>query len=301
VIDSVRSSVIPTGPSVYTGTLVAVFTAELPDAFDTLTTTPRNIIYACGTIAAGDKLDSHLVANQAVHPYGQAQLQFRAASANGSSDSSSGVQATSSQEDTSYMWAHAWLMGLGWGLFIPLGAVIAHGFKEYDPAWFQIHRALQSLGLIMGFIGLGLIFKFADDKYAGNPEYSTWNIQYPKHRNIGISVMALGLAQATALVFRPHKGTKLRTIWHVWHALVGLAAISLAIANVYIGMYQVKVANTANWARVLYSVALGLIAALGLGREGFRLLRRKKAKEGVDGGKEEKGVYAEAVVGTPKA
>ena len=41
------------------------------------------------------------------------------------------------------MQAHAWLGAIGWGLFIPSGIVMARSFKDADPLWFRVHRAVM--------------------------------------------------------------------------------------------------------------------------------------------------------------
>ena len=52
-----------------------------------------------------------------------------------------------------WLQAHAWLMVIGWGFLIPSGVVIARSFKNLGPIWFQIHRAVQTLGLACALSG----------------------------------------------------------------------------------------------------------------------------------------------------
>lgn len=49
--------------------------------------------------------------------------------------------------------AHAWMMVISWGVLLPSGVVVARSFKTLGPVWFQIHRAVQIVGLTTALAG----------------------------------------------------------------------------------------------------------------------------------------------------
>lgn len=48
---------------------------------------------------------------------------------------------------------HGVLMTIGWGILIPLGIVLAASMRWRAPLWFQLHRAVQTTGLIFALAG----------------------------------------------------------------------------------------------------------------------------------------------------
>ena len=54
-----------------------------------------------------------------------------------------------------YMQRHAILNTVGWGILLPLGVIAARYLKPFtDPAWFYVHVLVQSIGYILGVVGL---------------------------------------------------------------------------------------------------------------------------------------------------
>ncbi|KAL4443838.1 hypothetical protein ABPG75_011575 [Micractinium tetrahymenae] len=185
-----------------------------------------------------------------------------ASTLNLASGTSSGVQGDSPKVN-SMKNAHGWLMAIGWGVLIPLGIVTARHGKRWDPLWFHVHRAVQILGLSCALSGFIIIFIAVKD--ATGTSVSIYGL----HRRLGISAMSLGLCQLTALVFRPHKGTKLRPHWEFGHHWIGRAAAVVAVANIYEGIINVRHVGT--WAVATYSVIFGLIAGLHFGLDAIKL------------------------------
>jgi hypothetical protein len=78
---------------------------------------------------------------------------------------------------------------VSWGLLLPMGAIFARYLKTFrsaDPAWFYLHVACQLLGYGVGVSG------WATGIHLGN---LSKGITYSLHRNIGITVFALGTLQ----------------------------------------------------------------------------------------------------------
>lgn len=78
---------------------------------------------------------------------------------------------------------------LGWGILIPIGAIIARYFKDWDPFWFYAHISVQSLGFILGVAGVscGFVLKHK------------LGVIVSKHEGIGIFILVLGCLQVCQL------------------------------------------------------------------------------------------------------
>ncbi|GAB4817650.1 hypothetical protein N2152v2_004696 [Parachlorella kessleri] len=144
--------------------------------------------------------------------------------------------------------AHAWLMTISWGVMIPAGIVVARCFKELDPLWFKLHRAVQCCGFLLSIAGFGLGFSI----------HGSWSTPYPVHRNLGVAVTALGLAQVTALFARPLKTSPVRRYWNWNHCGI------------------IHVEQLGAWAYATYTAVLGVIIAVWLVKDSLDLLRRQR-------------------------
>lgn len=152
--------------------------------------------------------------------------------------------------------AHAWLMGIGWGLLIPIGIVImasgrnwvpigrrafapsAGGRRELESSArerkyrFQGHRAINALGLIAATAGVIIAWTQFDSLEDDDI-----------HRQLAVPIMILGWLQPVNAVLRPHapdasKGEErswARFVWMLAHRGLGYLLLALAIYNVHKG------------------------------------------------------------------
>lgn len=169
--------------------------------------------------------------------------------------------------------AHQVIMAVGWGVMIPLGIVGGRAKMQLvAPKWFNVHRYLQSIGYLLGLIGVGLGFGIT----------KSWDTLYPVHRDLGITITVLATVQVTALLWRPKPDTKLRTYWGPYHRYLGWATAILAIANIYYGMLGMGEYNVETWAWAVYTAALGCIVVLGIFSEYREFVLRRAERANVD-------------------
>lgn len=167
--------------------------------------------------------------------------------------------------------AHAWLATIGWGVLVPSGIVMARSFKDRAPLWFHLHRAIQSLGFVMGTVALGLGFAAAEGWQATG--------KAAVHRNLGVACTVLAFAQFSAIVFRPAKGQRLRRAWELSHAWVGRAAAAVAIANIYYGMLHMWEGDLGVWPWACYTAVLAAIVCVSLVKDGSDWLKRRRGEK----------------------
>ncbi|KAL6001619.1 hypothetical protein ACLOJK_007357 [Asimina triloba] len=125
---------------------------------------------------------------------------------------------------------HGILNVVGWGILIPIGALVARHLRRVEStgaAWFYIHVSCQCTAYAMAVAG------FATGLILGK---KSPGVQYSRHRNIGIALFVLGTVQALALLLRPKPDHKYRYFWNCYHHSVGYAAIFMGAANIFLGL-----------------------------------------------------------------
>ncbi|KAJ6390259.1 hypothetical protein OIU77_024473 [Salix suchowensis] len=88
---------------------------------------------------------------------------------------------------------HGVLNAVSWGILMPVGILIARYlkvFKSVGPAWFYLHAICQTSGYAVGVAGWATGMKLGSDSPG---------ITYKTHRNLGITIFALGTLQVFAL------------------------------------------------------------------------------------------------------
>jgi hypothetical protein len=88
---------------------------------------------------------------------------------------------------------HGFLNLLGWGVFLPIGAIIARYCKVWDPTWFYLHISFQVLGFILIIAGLVTGFTL-QDTYKGVSGLDS-------HRALAIIVFIMATLQVNCSSF----------------------------------------------------------------------------------------------------
>jgi hypothetical protein len=247
------------------GHLTGAFSVRIAKPLAELTDT--DLIFAAGPVrGADDEPQEH-------RQDGKAVVDLAAPGAAGAPVEAENTYSTAAM-------VHMVLMALSWGILIPAGVVSARSFRASGAkpaaaagsffgaappapaagpaAWFRVHRGVQSAALLFALAGV----------ISGFVSAGGWDVDEPAliiHRDLGVTVMCLGVAQVTALLYRPALGTRPRAVWTPAHKLLGYAAAVLAVATIYQGI--VDVAELGAWAWICYTLVLIIIAGVGAGKE----------------------------------
>lgn len=124
--------------------------------------------------------------------------------------------------------AHGAVQVFGWGVLLPIGAMVARYARGYDPAWFYIHVTFQMVGFIFIIAGVATGVHLA--KSIDTPGLSG-------HKGLGIFLFILAILQVLAVVLRPKKDAKNRKYWNWYHWWVGRLALFLAVINIFVGLH----------------------------------------------------------------
>lgn len=87
--------------------------------------------------------------------------------------------------------SHGILNIIGWGVLLPIGAIVARYFKRSGPLWFYIHAMVQFTGFIIGLAGV----------VAGVALYDKLHANVSAHRGLGIFILVLGILQVSDLLY----------------------------------------------------------------------------------------------------
>ena len=146
----------------------------------------------------------------------------------------SGSTAAVTNPNLKFWVIHGALMFLGWGVLIPTGVTVARTMKHMDPAWFNVHRGANSLGLLLAVAGLIVaLVKFRPLSVADSGSTEA------RHAILGLVVMALGVLQPFGALLRPHKGDPKRRYFNWIHGVAGRIAMTIGLVNILIGAFLV--------------------------------------------------------------
>lgn len=127
------------------------------------------------------------------------------------------------EKDTIFK-VHGGLLGASWIVLSPYAIIVMKYFKKMNPITFQVHRAVNSLVVVLTIVGyiMGI---------SKGPHVET------AHLVIGSIVVGLVILQGMAGYLRPSvdAGTT-RKMWYLFHASIGAAVAALGITNSFIGI-----------------------------------------------------------------
>ncbi|CBY14332.1 unnamed protein product [Oikopleura dioica] len=171
--------------------------------------------------------------------------------------------------DISMMKIHAVLMFLAWGIFVPSGLFIGRFFKrgypkkmvKSKPIWFQFHRLLMVLSVILTIIGIILIFV--------NREGWSESAAENGHAFAGIIVFAFGLMNPIIAMFRPDPDSENRKYFNVCHHSIGYLAQVGAVVAIFLG-FDLAIYDLAFVSTQIYAALIVLSAIMSILLEVFK-------------------------------
>ncbi|XP_057765612.1 cytochrome b561 and DOMON domain-containing protein At5g35735-like [Salvia miltiorrhiza] len=162
--------------------------------------------------------------------------------------------------------AHGVLNIVGWGIFLPGGAIAARYLRSYPKKvawWGAVHVGSQTAGYLLGSIGwaIGLWLGQASQYYT----FST-------HRILAIIIFTFTTIQMMALRLKPKRTDEYRIYWNMYHHFLGYSLIGLAAVNIFQGIKIIESGPHHHW-RWSYVGALGLLGTLALALELYTWLK----------------------------
>lgn len=141
---------------------------------------------------------------------------------------------------------HGLLNIFGWGVLLPVGALIARYGNKRKQLWYYLHLVVQFTGFFVGLAGVVAGVSLRDRLHAN----------VTAHRGLGIFILVLAILQVLAFFLRPDKDSKNRRYWNWYHHWVGRSALLLAVVNISVG---IKVGGASNSWKVGYGSNLAIL------------------------------------------
>ncbi|KAH7544415.1 hypothetical protein JRO89_XS15G0163800 [Xanthoceras sorbifolium] len=132
---------------------------------------------------------------------------------------------------------HGVLNIMGWGIFLPLGAMIVRYFRVHPKQsrwWFRLHVGFQIVGYTIGTIGwiIGIWLGHASRYYT-----------FPKHRTLSIFIFTFASLQMLALRLMPRSKDEYRKFWDLYHHSLGYALLAAIAIDIFLGIGILKPAD----------------------------------------------------------
>lgn len=148
--------------------------------------------------------------------------------------------------------AHGFLAAIAWGILAPIAVGNSLGRHLIPKAglWFQIHRALNVLVLIMTIIAFAIVVTAVQKSRKDPRHFEPAPGVINKHRTVGLVVFLLAIIQVIGGVMRPRLPEKdedgklkesksyVRKIWESVHKLSGFGLLAMAWYQVHSGLVR---------------------------------------------------------------
>ncbi|CAA0808751.1 Cytochrome b561/ferric reductase transmembrane protein family [Striga hermonthica] len=122
---------------------------------------------------------------------------------------------------------------------------------------FYVHAIAQVLSVLLATAGAVMSIKFFDNSFN--------NV----HQRIGLAFYIIMWLQALLGIFRPRRGSKCRSIWFLFHWLVGICVSLLGIINIYTGLqaYKRRMSKDTRIWNIIFTAEVSIILFLYLIQE----------------------------------
>ncbi|CAA0816118.1 Cytochrome b561/ferric reductase transmembrane protein family [Striga hermonthica] len=130
---------------------------------------------------------------------------------------------------------------------------------------FYFHAITQVLSVLLATAGAIMSIKFFDNSFKND------------HQKIGLAFYIIMWLQALLGIFRPQRGGKGRSIWFLFHWLVGIAVSLLGIINIYTGLQAYKrrtSKDTMTW-NIIFTAEVSLIFFLYIVQEKWHYIQKQ--------------------------
>lgn len=161
--------------------------------------------------------------------------------------------------DLSLIQIHAVLMVIAWVGFATIGMFIARymkpvwGEKELcgRRLWFQVHRAIMVITVLLTVIGVTLAFIYVGE----------WSEDAGAHPVIGIIVLSITVLQPIVATLRPPPHGERRWMFNWAHRSFGLIALALSVINIFLGsvLPAFHLESSAVYVMIVYLLVLAAV------------------------------------------
>lgn len=156
--------------------------------------------------------------------------------------------------------SHGVLGVIGWGLILPVGAMVARFLRHREPLWYYLHTLIQFSGFLIVIAGV----------VVGQALYNNIHADVAAHRGIGYFALTLSILQVLAFFIRPSQDSKIRGLWNMYHKFFGVIALFFGALNIVLG---IQVGGAGSQWKIGYGFLLGIVLVTALVLQVLSMLR----------------------------
>ncbi|GAB2271811.1 hypothetical protein Dimus_006642 [Dionaea muscipula] len=173
--------------------------------------------------------------------------------------------ATASVDHGKMKRSHGILGIFGWGLVLPLGAMVARFLKHKEPLWYYLHTFIQFAGFFIVLSGVVVGQALYNYTHAADVAAT--------HRGIGYFALTLCILQIIAFFIRPDKESKIRKLWSTYHRWFGVITLFFGAVNI---VYGIQIGSAGTGWKICYAFLLGTLLILAVVLQVLSMLRSSK-------------------------
>ncbi|KAL2247236.1 UNVERIFIED_CONTAM: Cytochrome domain-containing protein, partial [Sesamum indicum] len=123
------------------------------------------------------------------------------------------------------------------------------------------------LAVLLATAGAVMSIKYFDNSFSND------------HQRIGLAFYIIMWLQALIGIFRPHRGSKGRSIWFVFHWLVGISVSLLGVINIYTGLqaYHDRTSKNVRVWTIIFTLQISLILFFYILQEKWNYIQKQGA------------------------
>ncbi|XP_042063037.1 cytochrome b561 domain-containing protein At4g18260-like [Salvia splendens] len=167
---------------------------------------------------------------------------------------------------------HGFLLWASVGLLMPAAILVKRMSNREESGKrlriiFYIHAITQVVSVLLASAAAVMSLKYFDNSFNND------------HQRIGLAFYVIMWLQALAGICRPHRGSKSRNIWFIFHWLVGIIVSLLGVINIYTGLeayHKRSLKNVSIWT-ILFTVQVSLTLFVYLLQEKWHYIRKQGA------------------------
>ncbi|XP_057796093.1 cytochrome b561 domain-containing protein At4g18260-like [Salvia miltiorrhiza] len=165
---------------------------------------------------------------------------------------------------------HGFLLWASVGLLMPAAILVKRMSNREESGKrlriiFYIHAITQVVSVLLATAAAVMSIKYFDNSFNND------------HQRIGLAFYVIMWLQALAGICRPHRVSKSRNIWFVFHWLVGIVVSLLGVINIYTGLqayHKRTLKNVRIWT-ILFTVQISLTLFLYLLQEKWHYIQKQ--------------------------
>ncbi|KAL7143579.1 hypothetical protein ABFS83_08G201400 [Erythranthe nasuta] len=167
---------------------------------------------------------------------------------------------------------HGFLLWASVGFLMPVSILVKRmsSYTQESPTrlrfFFYFHAITQVISVLVATAATVMSIKYFDNSFNND------------HQRIGLAFYAIMWFQTFLGIFRPHRGSKGRSIWYIFHWLMGITLSLLGVINIYTGLqaYHKRTSNNVRIWTIVFTVQISLVFFVYILQEKWQYIKKQR-------------------------